>query len=454
MTTRRSRCSASTVAIPAGPASARTASASRCWTVSERVRSRFIAARSRPSRTSFSYRRAWSMAIAAWPAKAASRSAPSAGNPCWSAAGVHVDRPDRRALDDERRAEDGPEVVVVQRRRPDARTSRSRSTWIVRRPRIACDDRPSPNASSKPSISGGKFATATTRSMSRSRSQSNMSPLSAPSSAVASVDDRGQDRVEVQRLGDASGRREEPVEPVALGSVGRWVRRHRSHHSDGPQHPVPASVVHRHTAALESAGSVRRPEVSQQERPLSTSTDVLIIGGGIVGAATAYHLSRRGADVILLESDRLASGATGRNLGYIWLHTRRRGPGAGPRDGDPRRARGPARGTRCGLRPADPGRPDLLQDRGPGRGHARVRRGAHRRRRPDAAPRRRRGARDRPDPAGHGARCVVLPAGCPDRSAPVRAGLRRRGPAPRRPGRRGRLGPGVRDGRWPDHAGR
>ena len=59
---------------------------------------------------------------------------------------------------------------------------------------------------------------------------------------------------------------------------------------------------------------------------MSTSTDVLIIGGGIVGAATAYQLSWRGARVILLESDRLASGATGRNLGYIWLHTRRKGP--------------------------------------------------------------------------------------------------------------------------------
>lgn len=59
---------------------------------------------------------------------------------------------------------------------------------------------------------------------------------------------------------------------------------------------------------------------------MSTSTDVLVIGGGIVGAATAYHLSKRGATVTLLESDRLASGATGRNLGYIWLHTRRVGP--------------------------------------------------------------------------------------------------------------------------------
>jgi glycine/D-amino acid oxidase-like deaminating enzyme len=59
---------------------------------------------------------------------------------------------------------------------------------------------------------------------------------------------------------------------------------------------------------------------------LSLSPDVLIIGGGIVGAASAYDLARRGADVLLLEADQLASGATGRNLGYIWVHTRQKGP--------------------------------------------------------------------------------------------------------------------------------
>ncbi len=59
---------------------------------------------------------------------------------------------------------------------------------------------------------------------------------------------------------------------------------------------------------------------------MGLSTDVLVIGGGIVGAASAYHLARRGAAVILLEANQLASGATGRNLGYIWLHTRRPGP--------------------------------------------------------------------------------------------------------------------------------
>jgi glycine/D-amino acid oxidase-like deaminating enzyme len=59
---------------------------------------------------------------------------------------------------------------------------------------------------------------------------------------------------------------------------------------------------------------------------VASSPDVLVIGGGISGTATAYHLARRGAAVTLIEADELAYGATGRNLGYIWIHTRRPGP--------------------------------------------------------------------------------------------------------------------------------
>jgi glycine/D-amino acid oxidase-like deaminating enzyme len=59
---------------------------------------------------------------------------------------------------------------------------------------------------------------------------------------------------------------------------------------------------------------------------VTSSPDVLIIGGGIVGAASAYHVARMGASVTLLEANELASGATGRNLGFIWIHTRRPGP--------------------------------------------------------------------------------------------------------------------------------
>ena len=57
---------------------------------------------------------------------------------------------------------------------------------------------------------------------------------------------------------------------------------------------------------------------------MAGSPDVLVIGGGIVGASSAYHLARRGASVTLLEQDRLASGATGRNLGWIRVARRLR----------------------------------------------------------------------------------------------------------------------------------
>jgi sarcosine oxidase subunit beta len=50
----------------------------------------------------------------------------------------------------------------------------------------------------------------------------------------------------------------------------------------------------------------------------TTRTQVAIIGGGIMGAATAYHLARAGiTDVVLLEADELASGSSGKPLGGV-----------------------------------------------------------------------------------------------------------------------------------------
>ena len=51
-----------------------------------------------------------------------------------------------------------------------------------------------------------------------------------------------------------------------------------------------------------------------------TSADVVIVGGGVIGASIAYHLSLRGAGrIIVLERDRLGSGSTGKNAGGIRL---------------------------------------------------------------------------------------------------------------------------------------
>ncbi len=48
--------------------------------------------------------------------------------------------------------------------------------------------------------------------------------------------------------------------------------------------------------------------------------DVVIVGGGIVGASIAYHLAARGVrDVVVLERDQLGGGSTTRNAGGVRL---------------------------------------------------------------------------------------------------------------------------------------
>jgi sarcosine oxidase, subunit beta len=50
---------------------------------------------------------------------------------------------------------------------------------------------------------------------------------------------------------------------------------------------------------------------------MSQAVDVIVIGGGIIGLAAAFHLSKRGQKVLLLEKKYSGSGSTGRCIGGI-----------------------------------------------------------------------------------------------------------------------------------------
>ena len=49
-------------------------------------------------------------------------------------------------------------------------------------------------------------------------------------------------------------------------------------------------------------------KISYFSTGLSAEADTVVVGGGVVGVSTAYHLARRGRDVLLLEKLELTSG--------------------------------------------------------------------------------------------------------------------------------------------------
>jgi gamma-glutamylputrescine oxidase len=59
------------------------------------------------------------------------------------------------------------------------------------------------------------------------------------------------------------------------------------------------------------------PPVADDGAPLPKTADVVVIGGGYVGGATAYWLAKRGIAAVLLERRGISTGATGRNAGFI-----------------------------------------------------------------------------------------------------------------------------------------
>ena len=54
-----------------------------------------------------------------------------------------------------------------------------------------------------------------------------------------------------------------------------------------------------------------------EQGPVPESADVAVIGAGFTGLSAALALTRRGASVVVLEADRVISGASGRNGGHV-----------------------------------------------------------------------------------------------------------------------------------------
>ena len=55
------------------------------------------------------------------------------------------------------------------------------------------------------------------------------------------------------------------------------------------------------------------------------TSDVIIIGGGVIGAAIAYYLSKRNIKTILVEKNDLASGTSGACDGCIFMQSKKPG---------------------------------------------------------------------------------------------------------------------------------
>jgi sarcosine oxidase subunit beta len=53
---------------------------------------------------------------------------------------------------------------------------------------------------------------------------------------------------------------------------------------------------------------------------MSESADVIVVGAGVQGASLAFHLARRGAQVLVVERESVAAGATGRSSGFVRMH--------------------------------------------------------------------------------------------------------------------------------------
>ena len=53
---------------------------------------------------------------------------------------------------------------------------------------------------------------------------------------------------------------------------------------------------------------------------MTETADVIVVGAGVQGASLAFHLARRGTNVLVVERETVAAGATGRSSGFVRMH--------------------------------------------------------------------------------------------------------------------------------------
>ena len=65
--------------------------------------------------------------------------------------------------------------------------------------------------------------------------------------------------------------------------------------------------------------SDKLPSIKGGPMPTPKTADIIIVGGGVMGASTVYHLAERGVkDIVLLEKEEFfGQGATGRCAGGV-----------------------------------------------------------------------------------------------------------------------------------------